>query len=347
MTERQYKDLADKNEWPFFPNPVSLFNTHVPYFPPENFTIVTGNSSSGKSSFTKWMLFQFIEFAIKENKHLLILFLLLEETVEQFRYSLKSYLIFKNYGLELTMADMMSVSMIDGKRRILTNQELKVCEDIEPEVEQYMSYFKLNSPKSKNPFGLYKWVREAARENGNFYYEGKLLSAAELKTSDKYDAYVQNPNSTMFLVVDNCNNLTSENQMTEKQTIRKFVGEYVNQYITKYFKIHTFILQQQGKQTMDLDHIQAGYIYPTLGSLSVDKDTGNDARIVLGITDVFENEKMYKWPPSTKTYDRVMWADNSRVLNIPKNTLFGSRLTTTDKMIFMGFKGKCCTFYKV
>jgi hypothetical protein len=98
---------------------------------------------------------------------------------------------------------------------------------------------------------------------------------------------------------------------------------------------------------MNLDHIQANHIYPTLDNLSTDKDCANDCRLCIGITDVFELQKMYNWPPETKQYKKEDWKDRSRVINIPKNTLFGPRLTTTDAMKFVGFKAKSSTFYKL
>lgn len=344
MTLRDYRDLADKNEWPFIPNPDLITNEHVPYLDPSTITIVTGNSSAGKSSYTKHWMFQYIEFAKANNMKFKVIWLLLEETIEQFEFSLKGYLLGKR-GYSLNMADMLSVSIVNGKRRILSDEELQACDNIIPEFEEFMDYFILENPRSKNPTGIYKFVRDIAKEYGVFKFKGQITESGK----DQYDEYISH-GYEIILVIDNVNNVISENNLSKKETIRKLVGEYCNQYITKYFKFHTICLQQQWKANMSLDHINAGHIYPTIDGLAEDKDTGNDSRLIIGICDPFEYEKMIKWPPNnlgTKQYDKGPWKDKFRVINIPKNTLFGSRLTTTDRMIPVEFRAKELLFKKL
>jgi len=345
MTLREYKELADNNEWPFIPNPDLITNEHVPYLDPTTISIVTGNSSAGKSSYTKSWMFKYVEFAIANTMKFKVVWICLEETIEQFQYSVKGYLLGKR-GYSLNMADMMSVSIVNGKRRILSDDELQACDDIIPEYEQFMDYFILENPRSKNPTGIYKFVRDDVAKNyGNFYFKGSLVNEIGKDQFDRYESDYE-----IMLVIDNVNNITTEKGQSKKEAIRKLVGEYCNQYITKYFKFHTICLQQQWKTSLNLDHITAGHIYPTIDGLAEDKDTGNDSRLIIGICDPFEHEKMIKWPTSNSAsvfYEKGKWKDRFRVINIPKNTLFGSRITTTDRMIPVEFGAKGLIFDKL
>lgn len=354
MTERELKNLADNNQWPFIPNPCTIFNRQVPYLDPQLLSIVTANSSAGKTSFTKYWMFQYLEFAIVNNFKFKIIWLALEETTEQFIFSVKSYFLYKKYGMELNMADMMSVSIKeDGSRRILSKDEVDACENVQQYVDEFMSYIELkifnDEHNPANPTGIYKFIREKAFDLGTFTHNGKIVNKEFLNNGATQSTGFVDYSSNYYTicVVDNVNNLQSESGLDSKATIRKFVGYYANSLITKWLKIHVILLQQQWKASMNLDHITAGHIYPTLDGLADDKNTGNDCRLAIGITDIFEHEKNYSWPPTTKIYRREDWKDKMRVLNIPKNTMFGARITTTDKMIPMKFIPKASYFEKI
>ena len=352
MTPREFKELAKKGEWPVLRNPCPITNRHVPYLDPTTISIVSALSSGGKTSFSKYWMFQYVEDALKNGTKLKILWLALEESAEQFIYSVKSYLLGKR-GFDLNMADMMCITIDEhGSRRILTEEEVQAIEDIEPELKDFMNIIELkvfnDEYNPANPTGVYKWLREKALEYGAFYRDGKKVSREDvLKGSSSTEGYLTyEKDRYVIVVVDNVNNLKGEGNLNEKQVIRKFVGNYCNSIVTKLYKFHVMLLQQQWKTSMGLEHIEARHIYPTMDGLAVDKDTGNDCRLCIGITDPFEHERIYSWP-RTKTFQREQWKDKFRVLSIPKNTLFGARITTEDKMIPLFFEAKKVKFTKL
>lgn len=352
-SERYYLELADKNEWPFIPNPCTIFNRDVPYIDPTTITIVTGNSAAGKSSFTKYWMYQYVHFAIANNFKLKIIFLCLEETEVQFKYSLKSYFVNRLFGIQLSQADMMCISIReDGSRRKLSKEELEACEKAQQYVDEFLTYIELkvfnDEHNPANPTGVYKYIRKKAYELGTFTLNETRLSPEDILKGSTGDQLIKyHSDYYVMVVVDNVNNLQSEEKLDPKATIRKFVGRYGNTLITKWLGWALICLQQQWKQGMNLDHITAGHIAPSMDGLAVDKDTGNDCRLCIGIFDPFAYEKNYNWPPTTKAFKKEDWKDRFRVLNIPKNTLFNAPILTSDRMIPMEFIGKSCTFRKL
>jgi hypothetical protein len=339
LKESEYRDLAQKGEWPFLPNPCPLTQQLIPCINPSYFTIVSGASSSGKTSYMKYWMLQYVEFAIRTQRKLKVVWVGLEEDVETFRYSIKSYLLGKQ-GYDLSEADLKCVSYINGVRRILTNAEVLAAEKIESEVEEYMSYFHLLMGRGfKNPTGIHKELRRIA-----FYLGDKELTSKEVNDGGNWDRCIRD-DWDILCVIDHVGLLTKETGLnTKKERIEKMVSEYINMNVTKHYRFTTFILQQQAKYSKSLEYGKAGEIYPSDLGLSDDKDTMNDCRLFVGITAPFMFSQVgVMWD---KRYERRDFEyPLFRVLNIPKNT-YGKTLDIPPDMIPMRFYPKQLKFEK-
>lgn len=353
---KNFKQLAEQNEFPFFPNTVDFLQPFIPCYLPDIISIVSGSSSSGKSSLTKYMMFKAIEYAISAKKKFTIIWFALEETEQQFEYSVLSYLLFSRYGEQVGMMDLMSMSFDDmGNRYVLDAKIIRYCELLEKELAIFMSYFSFQTECTS--FGIYKKIQRIAIDHGVFYNKGVKVTLTKDNTDFEketlWDRYVATSDSTFFVVIDHISLLRPVGKEDNERGVFNAIANirhYCNVIVTKHFRMHTIFVQQQTKGQESLANVQQSYYFPSALGLDTNKSTYNDCRVFIGITSPKQFlQKSWKFLNTKGVVSNIEFAsmpDEFRVINIAKNT-FGRTLSNPDELIPVNFQAKCFNFGKI
>lgn len=353
---KTYKSLAENDEFPYFPVTVDFLQPYLPCYLPDVISIVSGSSSSGKSSLSKFMMFKAIEYAILSRRSFKIIWFALEETPEQFEYSILSYLLNRRFNIEVSMMELMSMSFNEkGERFILDPRVIAYCERLEPELQLFMDYFIFFTESSS--FGIYKKIQGVAQANGKFYHEGKEVRPsagnADFATEIPWTKYVQESETTFFVVIDHVSLLRpSKSEEGERGVFNAIanIRHFCNVIVTKHFKMHTIFVQQQTKGQESLANVQQSYYFPSALGLDTNKSTYNDCRVFIGITSpkqFLQTSWRYFNTQGIATSIAFDKLDSEfRVLNIAKNT-FGRTLTNPEELIPVAFHAKSFNFTKL
>lgn len=242
-------------------------------------TCITGGTSSGKTSLYKYIIFETIRWAIKRKKNYKVLLFLLEESVEEFEYSLLSYLLFRakkrRYNIEHFL----------GIGKSVKKEHLEELKELSKTFELFRSYFIIEDG-IYNTFGIWKSIRAYARNNGKFLFRGKELTQEQLDAGEKWTSYVPNdPNSHVEVVVDHISEIVKQSgQATEADAMADCVRD-MRTLAAKKLRYYVFIIQQQMLQMESLEHIKESMMYASIQGLGDNKRLARAYHNMIGITD--------------------------------------------------------------
>ena len=266
------------------------FNAYAPGIIRGNFDSVTANSSVGKTTLVKWLyVFGAIEFAIRQNIDLKIIYFALEESEEQFEYSLLSYLMYNDHKLRYNISD------FEAFNNVLPDKDMQKLEALKEKYNLYRSYIDLVD-SVYNSYGLYKHVRNFARSRGKFYMNDKELTDYELSQSASWNNYVpNNPEEFVIVITDHVSEMhTSKEDLTLFDAIASWT-KYQRHYICKRFNYNCCAVQQQMSSQESLDNFKLNKLKPTLQGLADNKLTGRAYLNVYGLFSPDRHEiKNYK-----------------------------------------------------
>lgn len=260
--------------------------------------IITANSGIGKSRFAKWA-FMFVPFRfIKANSDsgikLKIFYFSLEENKDKFIRSVISSELYTRYGIEISPRELLSLNP-DNK---------KVTPEIEARIEQIIPYVDelLETIEVidyiRNPFGIYKYVREYARKNGKFFFKGEEIDY-ESNPNAIYDEYRPNDTNEIVVVITDPINLLhpDKGQAKTGDAMNKFSNDYCLTMRDK-FGYCVVNVQQQAADTEKQEFTYKGQsieskLEPSLAGLGDSKLTARDADFVYALfaPDRYEIEK--------------------------------------------------------
>lgn len=336
LKESLYRDLALQGKYDGIPNISSLFNKYVPAFPRDELFLYSAHSSVGKTTLVKNIyVFNLIEHAIQNKTPLKIEWIALEESERQFRYTIQSYLLYKRYGLRLSMMDFESIAIdVNGRRRILSEYELKCIISIQEELELYLSY--INLPNIATPDSILNHILNVAFQYGVFVLKGKELTREEVNNK-KWDFYKRKDDINIIVVIDPVNRLLDDGGNDTKYKAIERLFNYLKFYANLQFGFHVAVSQQQAKELQSLDNIKANNFYPSEFGLADYKSSFNDCTTFIGLTNPIRY-KIKNW----NGYKLEELGSFFRVINIEKNR-YGKITSTEQEMIPVLFDG--CTGY--
>jgi hypothetical protein len=339
--ERFFAQMADKGEFAYMPNADILTRDIVPYTDPANMTFVVAKSSAFKSTWMKSFMFQHVEMAIQNQIDLKIIWFMLEETIEQFEMSVKSYLVGKK-GFRIGKAEQTSMTFNENQERIvLTEEELLAIESIYPEFYAFMSYFVLYD-NIKSPENIYKKTEEEALKRGSWYCDGVNLTKSHKNYPHKdgltFKFKEGHENCVMFCVVDHIG-LCHQDGLKTYDSIDKLVMSFKD-VVSKQLSIAPFFIQQETPGSQSNDALEKARIMTAISDLSEYKSTFMHARVMFTIGTPFEYEKTIIYPlVGAKKIKRVDFRPNElklfKAIAVKKNT-FG--ITTEDPSQYIYFK---------
>lgn len=137
----------------------------------------------------------------------------------------------------------------------------------------------------KNPYGIYKYVRTYAENNGSYVMKTITLTNDKNETEEREveDYYVpNNPNEFVLVITDHISLLSPENGMDSKATMDNYSKNYCLKMRDRWKYIPVNI-QQQAQAQEGVDNKKAGKLQPSVDGLGESKIIGRDYDILLGL----------------------------------------------------------------
>lgn len=322
----------------------------IPGIQKEKYAICTASSKVGKSKLAQFLYvynpYHFVtnyETDIKVK----IFYNSLEVSKEEIICQYLSYRLFTDHGL-IIAPDKLRSNFDDY---ILEDSVLKIVESYDEEMARFESIVTIQDTV-KNPFGIYKMVRDYAYKNGKHYNKkGEEILVSDLlspnndvraKANLSIDYYVPNdPNEYVIVITDHIGLLTPENGGDLWHTIEHFSKDYCLSMRDRW-KYHVVNVQQQSadqeKQqfTFKGDSVVAK-LRPTPDGLANNKETQRDVNLMFGL---FAPHR-YKID-DYEGYDIKRLGDNYREFSVMLNRS-GTGFINLD----MYFHGACNYFCKL
>ncbi|MCP4255035.1 MAG: hypothetical protein GY775_16835 [Candidatus Scalindua sp.] len=314
----------------------------IPSIPKGKCVQVTASTNVGKSQFWRWyfLISPFIIYKSNPEAKFIPRFIifLLEETYEQLYDTLVANFIFIKFKKIVEPGKLTGLS-----ETIITDEELKLSEQVIPLVEELMSLCAVID-NVYHPTGLFSNAKKVMLENGKRFYT-TLKPSEEVITEEKYKTfsdekkklykfktYIQNNSLEYFFVItDNVNLIEGEKKdgilLNEHQAIWRWSTEYAHHQLQKnYGCIIIDIVQQaaaaENKQyTMKGDNI-IEKLKPSRDNYGENKKIARNADVILGLfAPSFYGVKDYWKSPSSDGYNLKKIGDYFRTIIILKNRI--------------------------
>jgi len=234
-----------------------------------NFDCITANVSVGKTTIAKFLyVFSAIEFAIEQKLNLKIIYFALEESETQFDYSLMAYLAQKEYGMRYNIVE------FEAFNQAIPEKDMVKLENLQSKFDEYKSYIRLID-NVYNSYGLYKNVRDFARERGDFYMNETKLQTSTLVKNESWNKYVpHDPEEFVIIISDHVSELHFDREEKELKAAIANWTKYQRHYICKRFNYNCCAVHQQAAAQESLDHFKLNKIKPSLQGLADHKLAG-------------------------------------------------------------------------
>ena len=311
-------------------------STVLPGIQKGRYIIVTANSKVGKTQMADYLyLYEPLNYILTQKTNL----------------KLKIFYFSLEVSKEDKILQMISNKIYNDKKYVISVDNLKsyfkgyVLEDrVEDLIESYGDYFKgVESiveiiDSTRNPYGIYKTVRDYARLSGKFYLkDGKEVDVE--KENSFYDYYVaNNPDEYVIIIVDHLSLLQPEKVHGEQQKLWDAMFKFSSDYCLKIrdnFKYTIVCVQQQAadqekQQFTFKGSTMVDKIRPSADGLGDCKLTGRDCDIMLGVF-APNRYKLVEY----EGYDISKLKDNYRELSIILNRRGGG-----NKNLDLYFQGE-------
>lgn len=258
------------------PFPFPKIEKILPGIEREQIHYVTGGTGTGKTKLTKKLyVFTPIEEALKDdNIDLRIIYFALEESRERFVLSMYSYFLYKYYGLDKTVNQLLSI----GKEE-LTISEMDLITEITPFIEDILKYIDIVT-EVRNPTGIYYRVKSFLDKTGKTSHKMREIDGKEVKVRDKYTP--DHENRYTIIVVDHMSLLSTEKDCP---TLHSSMSRMSSTYfldLRDFYKCTCVGVVQQMAQQESVDHFKYNKIEPSLQGIADNKTITRDANKVFG-----------------------------------------------------------------
>ena len=277
---------------------------------------VTANTKVGKTQITDY-LFLYIPFIYaflnRDKVRLKVFYFTLEMSKEQKYMQFMCFMLFYLSGGKIRIEPKNLRS--SNVTKLLPLEAITILES-----DQYKAYFSFFEEivifvdDIKNPYGIYKFVREYAQTHGvqhkkmvDFVDEkGEVVSRKEI--DDYYEP--NDPEEYVEVIVDHIALLTPENGMDLRESICKFSSAYTIPMRNKWHYIPIIVVQQAAAQEGN-ENQKLGKLKPTLDGYGTAKIISQDADIIIGLFSPFRFALQ-----SYEGYDITKFRDNIRFMEL-------------------------------
>lgn len=281
------KALREQGKDICIPFPFPRFSSEIPGIQKGRYVITTANSKVGKTQFTDYMFlygpYRFTK-DTETNIKVRIIYFTLEMSKEDKVKQAISHFLFLQKGIRIHPDKMDSIF----QNYILEDPLVQAIEEIKPYVSDFLSHVTFID-HTRNPYGIYKAVREYAHANGHYIdKEGNTLNTHWIEKGlneegKKIFQYVPNdPDEFVIVITDHVSLLTPEDGGTLHEAISKFSSNYCI-HMRDRWKYIVVNVQQQAAAQEGVENAAANMIRPSANGLGDNKLTGRDCDMMLGL----------------------------------------------------------------
>lgn len=295
-------------------------------------TTFTGTPASSKTALVKRLIVHDgITWAINNKKNFHVMYIGLEESELQFRYSLMSYQGFIKYNLQYNIKDFESIG------RTINIKDIEMIEKIEERADKMMGFITYVT-NTKNSYGIWKKVRDFAMKRGKFFLDGKEVH--EFNSSSSWDTYQpDDPEEFVVIVLDHL--LLVEKQRDEKDQAEAMWNtiENLRDYACRKLNYAVVIIHHQNADSENQESRRERTILPTENGLAVNKGC---ARSYLNLIGIANPNKVNVAGVETNLrvwdgHDLTKFGDYLRTINILKSRY--GEVNKHDSVFFGGRTG--------
>lgn len=338
--EKNHKDFVDGkiNYLPF--EPLGEFTNWFPGLMREELTCFTGTPASSKTSLVKKLIIHDgIKWAVKNKVNFHVLYFGLEESRNQFLYSLLSHQAYLMHGLQYNIKDFESIG------RTIDLNHLSLLKESEQRVEKMLPYISYYS-NIYNSFGIWKAVRDFAANRGTFLFNGNPVDLIDKNNS--WDSYIPNdPEEFIVVVVDHL--LLLSHQQNEKDQAEAIwnVIEDLRRYAANKLRYAIVPIHHQNSDSENQESRREQNILPTENGLARNKEVARSYLNLIGIANPNKvnaagvNPSLRVW----NGHDLTIFGNYIRTINILKSRYGESNVS--DSVFFAGRTGYFTTIPKV
>lgn len=286
-TLRSNKKIREQGKEITIPFPFPRFAQYIPGIQKRRYYIVTANSKVGKTKLADYLFVYHPLLYIRENKtniKVKILYFSLEMSKEDKVRELISHLLFIRKGVKISPDLMDSVY----KHYILEDDVMQAIEEIKPELQLILDNI-VFFDNVRNPFGIYKSVREYAHANGHYEdINGNILNTEFIEKGINDEAkkiyrYIpNNPDEFVIIITDHVSLLTPEKGGTLHDAIGLFSSQYCL-HIRDRWDYVVVNVQQQAAAQEGVENFQNNMLRPSANGLGDNKLTGRDCDFLIGL----------------------------------------------------------------
>jgi hypothetical protein len=268
----------------------------IPGIEQEKYYLVTANSKVGKTKLADALFlynpYQFVT-SVKSDIKLKIFYFSLEVSKEEKLSQYYSYRLFKDHKIIISPEKLKS----RFQDYILEDEIERLIDSYDEEMERFESIVTIID-NIKNPYGIYKYIRDYAYKNGtHFDFEGKPIPVANLLSDtisvrDKANLSIQryepkDPNEYVIVITDHVSLLHPERGADLWNTIFTFSSKYCLNMRDRWRYIPVNIQQQASDQekqqfTFRGDSVVAK-LRPSPDGLADCKLTQRDVNVMFGL----------------------------------------------------------------
>ena len=292
------------------------FSEELPGIEQKTIYHVTANTKIGKTQISDYLFLYtpfFFAFRNRDKMRLKIFYFTLEMSKEQKYMQFMCHLIFilSRGAIRVTPRDLRSVDALNP----LSQDILDILAS-----ESYKEYFKFFEEtvvfidNIKNPFGIYKFMREYAKTHG--VQHTKLMKFKDEKTGEETEQLVDDfyepydPEEYVICTIDHLALLNPEHGGNVRDAMVKFSSDYAITLRNKYKYILDIVIQQAAAQE-SLENFKNSKLKPTLDGYGDAKIVSRDADVIIGLFSPFRHALA-----TYEGYDITKFRDNIRFMEI-------------------------------
>lgn len=224
---------------------------------------ITAGPGIGKTTFIKNLLLDLI--ANNEDKEIHILYYALEESPENFKYSLLAILAMKFDNFLINTRELLGIDKLSSatKKYLETSNILEITEKYTRNIHVISTLY--------DPDAIIKDI------------ESYVDKHWEVTVNEHFDKVYNIPdNVIVFPIVDHINLLYKE-RMSRKEVIDYFVEEKLHKTVNKDMGMPAIVVQQQALEAEGLESLKKRGAKPSLASLGDSRTPSRTYHYVLGL----------------------------------------------------------------
>jgi len=315
---KKNKKIREEGKDIAIPFPFPRLSKEVPGIVQGRYYIITAGPKVGKTKLADFLFmyspFKFIK-SNPTNITIKILYFSLEMSKEDKVKEAISHFLLVRKNIRISPDRMDSLY----KDYILDDDTLKSIEEVNPEVRELFNCITVYDG-IRNPFGIYKTVRQYAHTHGKYIdIDGNTLDIEQITKGNLdvikrvYRYVPDNPDEFVIVLIDHVSLISPEEGQTMHEAVTKLSSYYLL-HMRDRWKYIPVLVQQQALAQESVENLKADMIRPSAQGLAENKLTSRDCDMMIGL---FSPAKFRK--AEWEGYDIRKLKDSFRELSIPTN----------------------------